>query len=456
MGLRSQRRCAPPRFRAGWSAVPVLARFTLGSLLAIAVIAVGGWLALRQVALDQAVRETRQRAESAGRIVESAGLSNGVLRGDPRALQRLDDLVLGQVLGGAVVRVKLWSRSGTVLYSDEPKLIGHRYALGADERRLFTTGGVEAEVSDLSKPENRYERPQGKLLEAYTTIRAPDGRQVLFEIYERYGAVRANAARLLRAFAPPLLGGLLVLLALQVPLAWSLARRLRREHAQREALLASAVEASSGERRRIAGELHDGVVQQLAGVAFGLAPLADAAARRGDAAEADALRDASGRLRQGVRDLRTLLVEIHPPNLASAGLDAALSDLLSPLAAAGVATELRVEPEALALVGDGGDGDGTALPLLYRTAREAVRNAREHGGADTVEIALTRPAAGHVRLEVHDDGRGFDASERERAEAAGHVGLRLLEDLAAQAGGTLTVSSAPGEGTTVALEVPAP
>jgi two-component system NarL family sensor kinase len=443
-------------------------RFTLGSVAAFAVIAVGGWFALRQVALDQAVRETRERAVAAGRIVESAGLTDGVLHGERRALRRLDDLVLGQVLGGPVVRVKLWSRDGTILYSDAPQLIGARYALDAGERALFASGGAEAEVSDLSKPENRLERPQGKLLEAYTTIRAPDGTQVLFELYERYGAVSANASRLLRAFAPPLIGGLLVLLALQVPLAWSLARRLQREHAQREALLASAIEASSSERRRIAAELHDGVVQQLAGVAFGLAPLADAAAQRGEAKEADVLRNAGGRLRQGVRDLRTLLVEIHPPNLASGGLDAALSDLLSPLAAAGVETELTVAEDALpggrgATSGGAASGagaasasDGDALALLYRTAREAIRNAREHGGAGRVSIALTRAAPGVVRLVVADDGRGFDAEARARAEAAGHVGLRLLADLAAQAGGTLVVASRPGRGTTVTLEVSAP
>ena len=429
-------------------AVPV-ARFMLGSVLAIAVIAVGGWLALRQVALDQAVRETRQRVEADGRIVESAGLTDGVLRGDPRALQKLDDVVLGQVLVGPVVRVKLWSRDGRVLYSDVPQLIGRRYALGDDERTLFATGGADAEVSDLSEPENRYERPQGKLLEAYTIIRAPDGTPVLFELYERYDAVSANASRLLRAFAPPLLGGLLVLLLLQVPLALSLTRRLRREHAQREALLSSAVEASSRERRRIASELHDGVVQELAGVAFGLAPLADAAERRGDATEAGALRDASGRLRQGVRDLRTLLVEIHPPNLAAAGLDAALSDLLSPLERAGIATSLTVAPDALPR-----ETDGDALALLYGVAREAVRNAREHATPGRVEIALAREG-GRLRLTVRDDGRGFDAEQRERAEAGGHVGLRLLEDLAAQAGGTLAVASTPGAGTTVTLEVPA-
>jgi len=435
------------------STVPgAISRFMLASVAAFAVIAVGGYLALRQVALDQAVRETRQRVEADGRIVESAGLTDGVLRGARRALQRLDDVVLGQVLAGPVVRVKLWSRDGRVLYSDAPQLVGRRYALGADEVELFETGGADAEVSDLSKPENRYERSQGKLLEAYTTIRTPDGRQVLFEIYERYGAVRANASRLLRAFAPPLLGGLLVLLLLQVPLAWALARRLRREHAQREALLASAIEASDRERRQIAADLHDGVVQDLAGVAFGLAPAADAAQRRGDATEAAALRDAGERLRQGVRDLRTLLLEIHPPNLASAGLDAALSDLLSPLEAAGVQTRLEVDPRALP---HERDADDAAMALIYRVAREAVRNTREHGDAQAVSIALTCAAPGVARLVVRDDGRGFALSDRERAQTAGHVGLRLLEELAAQAGGALSVDSAPGAGTTVTLELPA-
>ncbi|HEU4701379.1 MAG TPA: histidine kinase, partial [Conexibacter sp.] len=378
-------RFAAAQGRMGITVPGAISRFMLASVAAFAVIAVGGYLALRQVALDQAVRETRQRVEADGRIVESAGLTDGVLRGEERALQRLDDVVLGQVLGGPVVRVKLWSRDGRILYSDAPQLIGRRYALGAEERELFETGGADAEVSDLSKPENRYERPQGKLLEAYTTLRAPNGQQVLFEIYERYGAVRANGARLLSAFAPPLIGGLLVLLVLQVPLAWALARRLRREHAQREALLASAIEASERERRQIAADLHDGVVQDLAGVAFGLAPLADAAQRRGDAEEAAALRDAGGRLRQGVRDLRTLLVEIHPPNLASAGLDAALSDLLSPLEAAGVETRLEVDPQALPRERE---HDGPALALIYRAAREAVRNARMHGDARRVSIAL--------------------------------------------------------------------
>jgi signal transduction histidine kinase len=424
-----------------------VARFTLGSVAAIAVVVVGGFLALRPVTINEAERTTRQQVQVEGRLVAAAGLRDGLLRGDPSAIAHLDDLVQGQILDTSVVRVKVWSQDGTILYSDVPALIGRHYGLAHDERRLFRAGGTDADLSDLSKPENRYERQEKKLLEAHTVIRTPNGTQVLFEIYQRFASVTANGHRLLRALAPPLLGGLLVLLLFQVPLAWATARRLQRGHRERERLLASAIEASSQERRRIASDLHDGVVQDLAGVAFGLAPIADAADRRNAPKEASALRDAIARLRQGVRGLRTLLVEIDPPSLETAGLEAALNDLLSPLEADGIATRLHLDDD----VTSGSAGD----PLIYRVAREAVRNVQSHSGAASVRVDVTRPSPDTTRLVVSDDGRGFDEADRERRAADGHVGLRLLEGLVEQAGGTLAVRSAPGRGTTIELDVPA-
>ena len=105
--------------------------------------------------------------------------------------------------------------------------------------------------------------------------------------------MQSRATSRLRGLAPPLIAGLIVLLVSQVPLAWSMAKRLQRGHRDREILLANAIEASEQERRRIASDLHDGVVQDVAGVAFGLAPLAEDAERRGDPREA-------GRSRRGL------------------------------------------------------------------------------------------------------------------------------------------------------------
>src|SRR3954451_7249123 len=240
------------------STAAAVARFVAGTLVAIAVVVVGGFFALKSVTTKEAERNTRDQVQSQGRLVESSGLTDGVLRGNRRSLDKLDDVVLGQVLSPSVVRVKIWSQDGRILYSDEPALIGKRYGLGPDELKLFRDGGAEAEVSDLSKPENRYERQESKLLEAHTTIRTPNGTQVLFEIYQRFGSVTKNAERILGSLAPPLIGGLVVLLLFQVPLAYSLARSLQRGHAEREELLANAVEASTQERRRIAADLHDG------------------------------------------------------------------------------------------------------------------------------------------------------------------------------------------------------
>jgi signal transduction histidine kinase len=418
----------------------------LGSLAAIAVVVVGGFFALRSITIKEAERNTREQVRVEGGLVESTALSDGVLRGDRRAIGRLGDLVVRRVLNQSVVRVKIWSRDGTILYSDQPALIGQRYGLPPDELQLFRTGGAQAALSDLTKPENRYERAQGKLLEAHTPIRTPNGTPVLFEIYQRFSAVSASGERLLRALAPPLLGALLVLVLFQVPLAWSLARRLQRGHRDRERLLANAIDASNQERRRIAADLHDGVVQDLAGVAFGLAPLAHSAARRNEPGESSALRDAIARLRQGIRDLRTLLVEIHPPSLESAGLEATLSDLVSPLEAEGIAIGLHVDDNMT--TGSASDG------LVYRVAREALRNVQAHAAAESVRIEVTHPTPGITHLVVADDGRGFADADRERRGADGHLGLTLLEGLVSQAGGTLAVRSEPDHGTTVELTVP--
>jgi two-component system NarL family sensor kinase len=428
----------PPTARA------VLLRFFLGSAVAVAVALVGGYIALRAVAIEEAKRDTRTKVQEAGQLVESA-MADGLLTGQPAAMEAVDDVVLARVLSSSVVRVRIWAADGSVLYSDDPRQIGGRYALDADQRRLLREGGAEVEVSDLSRPENELDQGQGDLIEAYTRIRTPSGTPVLFEIYERFDSVTASARRLLRALAPPILGAIALIVLVQIPLVWSLTRRLQRSHEEREALLANAIAASNRERRRIASYLHDGPVQDIAGVAFALAPLADTAAARGDPATATTLRAVIEQLRHNVRDLRTLLVDLYPPNLAAAGLAAAIADLVSPLEARGV--------EVSVLIDDADPLDAGQETLVYRVAQEALRNVVAYADARTVRVELTR-TDGTARLVVRDDGRGFTPEARERRKAEGHLGLSLLEELVRQAGGRLDVRSAEGQGTSVELEVP--
>src|SRR2546423_11121415 len=326
--MRERRRAAnrPPTARS------VLSRFALGSAAAIAVAVVGGYFALRSVAVDEAKRETRTKVQESGQLVEST-LTESLLAGRPAARSAVDGVVVARVLDNSIVRVKIWSADGRVLYSDDQAQIGGRYALDTGQRRLLRDGGAKVEVSDLSRPENALDRGEGELIEAYTRIRTPSGTPLLFEIYQRLGSVTANARRLLAALAPPILGAIGLIVLIQAPLVWSLARRLQRGHEEREALLANAIASSGRERGRVASYLHDGPVQEIAGLAFSLAPLADGAAARGATGEADVLRRTIERLRRTGRDPRALLVELHPPHLAAAGLEAAIADLVSPLQA---------------------------------------------------------------------------------------------------------------------------
>ena len=419
-----------------------VAQFALAGLVVLAVFGIAAVLVLRSLARDEALRDARQFAELAGQGIVEPTVVTTLLAGDPAALEAVDRAVNERVLGERVVRVKLWDADGRVVYSDEPRLIGARFPLDESKREVLRTGSTRAELSDLSGPENRFEQGQGDLYEVYLPIRAPDGTPLLFETYQRQGAVAATGRRIWLPFAALLLGSLLLLWLVQVPLAWRLGRRLQRTQEEREALLVRAVEASADERRRIAADLHDGPVQDLAGISYSLSAAAETEA---SPETRHTLRAAAAATRDAMRRLRKLLVEIHPPNLRASGLEAALADLLAPLRAGGLETDLSIAPDA-------GLGEADEQ-LVYRAAAEALRNVQRHARATRVSVALAS-GADAVRLEVVDDGVGFTEAQRGERRDDGHVGLSLLEELAARAGAAVEVRSTPGAGTTFALEVP--
>jgi signal transduction histidine kinase len=423
-----------------------VARFALAGLVALAALAGGGVLALRAVGEREAIEDTERLATLAARGIVEPALTDAALAGRPGALARLDQIVQERVLSEDIVRVKIWTPDGRIAYSDEPRLIGRRYTLGEDERASLRDGGVEAEVSDLSEPENVFERDEGSLFEVYLPIRSPSGRLALMELYQRQDALASDRRRLLLAVAPVVGGALLLLWLVQTPLAWSMARRLRSGERERRRLLESAIEASTVERRRIAADLHDGPVQDMAGLAFTLAAAAERAPAEADPALVAALRDGAASAREGTRRLRSAVVDINPGRLHDEGLAAAIADLAAPLAARGLEVQLDV-PAGLEV-------GATAEELLYRAAAEALRNVAAHSGATRVAVRAG-VSDGRARLAVEDDGRGFGADERARRRAEGHVGLSLLEDLAGHLGGEVRVRSTPGAGTVVEVEVPA-
>jgi two-component system NarL family sensor kinase len=418
-------------------------QFALAGLVAVGLVALGTSIAARRIGEREAVTEARATAATRAEGLVSPVLTDALLRGDPSALKAVDGVVRLGLLDGSLVRVKVWTPSGIIVYSDEPRLIGLTYPLGPEERDAIRTGSIQADVSELAKPENRFERQFGRLLEVYLPLYTPSNQPVLFEAYFRYDAVSAAGSRLWRSFAPIAVGSLILIELVQVPLAWSLARRLRQRQLEREGLLQRALDASEIERRQIAADLHDGVVQDLAGVAYSLSA---ASRRMDDAGHAELFDTSADHVRASIQSLRSLLVELYPPNLEQEGLESALSDLLASARARGLETSLDVSVPHLVAP--------AAAQLLYRVAQEAVRNVVRHAGAHHLTVTAS-VADGVARLAVRDDGQGMDV-ERASGVAEGHLGLRGLKGLVADAGGTFLVTSVPGKGTTVEVGVPIP
>jgi signal transduction histidine kinase len=415
--------------------------FALLALAALALVAGTGVVVIRRVATDQALAEARQVTEVSARLVERR-LRDGLLTGDAIASGAVARIVHDAVLVEPVVRAKLWTREGEIVYSDEARLIGSTYDLDDDDLEVLDEGGVVSEVSDLSGPENRFERSFGELLEVYTRVETPGGTPLLFETYQRASSIAERRRELTATFVPVLVATLVALALLMVPLAWILASRVRRSQRERERLMQRAIESSDRERRRIAADLHDGPVQEMAGLSMRLSA---AAGRAPDDASAEVLQESASAVRGSVRTLRSAVVGVYPPNLQQVGLAASLSDLVARLASQGVRATVEIDPAETF----GPDVDA----LLYRAAQESVRNVEEHAGASVVSIAVTR-ADGSARLEVADDGRGIDDARLERARREGHVGLSILEDVVADGGGRLSVKPRSPTGTVVRVEVP--
>lgn len=417
-----------------------MVQFALSGLLAFTVVAIVGVGLLRTTARTEALRDAKNETRLAGEGIVQPVMTDAALDGDPAALRKLDRVVRQRVLQDPVVRVKIWSPSGTILYSDEPRLIGERYPLELEEWETMRTAGIQAEISDLSSPDNRFERPFKELREVYLGVTAPSGRRVLFELYLRNSSIASNGHQIWSTFAPVLLGAMLLLWITQLPLAFALAKRLRRGEAERVALLQAAVDASEQERQRIARDLHDGVVQELAGASFAVGAAAQHA-ERDPAATRRALGAVGDQIRHSMRQLRTLLLDLYPDSLHRQGLEGAMNDLLARAEQHAIATSLAIATDP--------PPTAEAEAVIYRTTQEALRNVVRHAGASNVHVTLG-PQNGDWVLRITDDGRGFERGSDDRPR----FGLRMLEDLAREHDGELSIRSGPAEGTAVTLTLP--
>ena len=452
-----------------------LVHFAFSGVALLIVVGTLGVFALHRVARNEALRDARALTSAIARGVLQPQLTPDVLAGDPDALRRLDRVMRQRVLAPAragvqpdnsIIRVKVWDEVGYIRYSDARQLVGRRFTLPEDLREALENRKASADVSDLARPENRYERNRGHLVEVYQPMTAAGGTQLLLEAYFPSQDIGEASGRITISFLPVLLAVLLGLALAQLPLAWFLARRVRIDAQERARLTRAGEDALEGERRRIAAELHDGVVQDLAGVAYELQAAADRLRQPSngngngnvngygyghgngkphDPELLDALRRGAGVCRGSMRALRSLLVDLYPSERREQGLDAAVDALARPLRDRGVDVAVDVEL-------DGALPSATS-ELVYRAAQEALRNVDRHAAARTASVAL-RGEGDAVTLLVEDDGRGMTGDNLREQHAAGHMGLALLADGVAARGGSLSIESEPGTGTRLRVSLP--
>ena len=415
-------------------------QFLVIGLSTVAVVILGVNFLAGRAALDEATSEASRVNELLARQVAEPLVPRGLTEGDRGAGDRL-----GRSLGNRlkdieeVHRVTIRDESGYVLYSGTRSgLTGSTFPLDSDQLAVLNDGGTGFQDSDPDRPENRVDRdPQ---VEIYTRITSPEGTPLLFDAYYSLDQLERRQDEIAGTFRWIIVGPLVVFIALVALILGALSRQLTRASKERERLLTSGMDASDAERRRIARDLHDSVVQDLAGTAFSVSAVARTPDLAPDSRET--LDGASLSLRTSLKSLRSLLAEIHPPDLTSDGLPAALADLTAPAAALDMQASVSVEGAETASPGH--------VALVWRVAQEAVRNAMRHSQASTLAVTV-RGDGRTLALEVVDDGIGFDPAR----VTPDSYGLRGLRSLVTDNGGVLEVRSSPGEGTTVRMEVDA-
>lgn len=219
---------------------------------------------------------------------------------------------------------------------------------------------------------------------------------------------------------------------------------LERLSRERQRLLARLVGVQEEERRLIASEIHDSVIQKMiaAGMRLELLErkLADEAARQ-------AVANVRGTVRETTSSLRHLMFELRPYALDRDGLGAALEAFLEQERALGGETVYELEQRL------SDEPPEEVRTVLYRIVQEAAVNARKHARASRISLCLRQEGGAWV-ARVVDDGIGFSPSAEERAGPL-HLGLSSMRERAALVDGTLRIETAPGEGTTVEVTIPA-
>ena len=468
--VRAAARLTSKQLVAGWRRLSLAGRFLVASfvVLVLGMLVIGTWVgaAIERGVLNHSAAVTALYVNSV--------LSDYLEGLDPHAaLAPADEAVLDRLLtetplGEQVVLFKVWSADGLVLYSPDRRLIGQRFEDDSLDRARH--GEVSAELSNLDEPENGYERQRwDRLLEVYAPVRDRDGTvraivefyQTPNELEEQMSAARRESWGIVAAV---MLGVFLLLAGIVKGGSDTIARQQRvladQEVALRQrvsdlsdlldqnARLHERLRHAAGRTtalneqslRRIGADLHDGPCQALGLALLRLDLLGQVGARhdRDMGVIKGAVQDALGEIRSISAGLR--LPELDPLSVRE-------------VAERAVRAHERRSGARVSLSVQDVPADAP-LPIkitLFRALEEALSNATRHGHGVGLSARVYGEAEG-LSVRVSDRGPGFAP---DNVPAEGHLGLANMRERAEVLGGTFQVKSAPGQGATVHLWMPA-
>lgn len=432
-----------------------LTRFLLLSFGTLVVVGAGTVIVSENMARDEAIRDQQSRAED---LADS--IADVLKKTDPlptAEATRERERELADIAVGSMVPVVVWDEQGLALWAEpgSPFQVGARYKFPDHMQTIAEEGGSrvmepgdktpEMVVGGKTVPLRPPATTGARLLEVYAAPKAAkaDDSRFMYEAHAPFPSIDDEQAAIFKSLLPLTLGALLLLQLANVPLALSLARRVDRSTDHRSMILSRSLISWHDERRRLAQDLHDGVIQDLSAMSYALPAVL---AQLPDVPEADPARSIGERmteaLTQDLRALRSVLIDLVPADLDGNGLQQAIDALGQRSADRGLHVEVSVEPDL---------GIGSAVAgLVYRIAREGLRNAEKHAEARTASVHVAR-RGDCVEILIDDDGQGI----RTPAVSEGHVGLRLLEELVADVGGDLSLTNVPGQGARLRGVIPA-
>jgi signal transduction histidine kinase len=366
----------------------------------------------------------------------------------------LDALLTSTELGSRVVSFRIWRPDGRIVYSPNRALIGQQFELEGGLANAIQ-GEVSADISDLSGPENTYERERwSRLVETYVPVRERGGATILAvtEFYQLPDEIDAEVASArLASWAVVALAAVVsyLLLAGLVKQGSDTIERQQRALRERVVELSRLLEQNetlhgrlrrAADRttalneaglRRIGSDLHDGPAQTLALALLRIDELEDA----------DVVSDA---VSSALGDLRLIASGLRSPSFEPL--------TVAQVVERGVREHERRTGQAVDLRVDGQWAEAPVVAKIgvYRVLQEALSNAARHAAGAAIEVRLSGDD-GDVQLEVRDRGPGFDPGTV-RSDALGLAGMRERAELL---GGTFEIGPRDdGPGTRIRLSLP--